>query len=148
MATYYSTEYTASLTIKGSTMGNGLEDQVVKKFYTVSLPATATADELIYVTPQLPVGVTVIPWESYVACSADPGAGACAIDVGIVAEDDLATLIDLSSGGKVDFDGVACITTTTAKRYVIAKLETLSSASVGAVTLTFCIAFIGANPSS
>jgi hypothetical protein len=148
MAIYYSDVYTAiSDGLTPKTLSNGLLDKVLFKQYTVEIPATATADELFYITPELPVGAVVDPTLSHVTCSADPGAGSLQLDIGLVTEDDLSTLIDVSAGGKVAFDGLANVTATSAKRYIIGKLETLvSDGSVGAVDLTFCIAYRGVAP--
>jgi len=144
MATYSSTEYTKSLApVSGKDLTNGLQEYTYFRTYTVVIPDTAVADELVNISPELPVGTVVRPWRSKVICSADPGAGALALDVGIVAEDDLASLIDLAAGGIVDFDGVADVKTTAANPYIVGKLETLSG-TVGAVTLTFDICFVGA----
>lgn len=153
MAIHYSNEYTAaSDSVHGKALGSnytqGLNDYVLFKQYKVELPATAAADELIYVTPELPVGTIVDPTLSFVTMSADPGAGQMALDVGLVTEDDLASLISVAAGGKVDFDGLTNVTSTAAKKYVIAKLETLleSAGSMGAVDMYFTIAFRGAGP--
>lgn len=145
MAEYYSAEYTAATTLpSGKKLRNGLNDQVIFKQFTVVIPDAAVADELVFVTPELPVGTYVDPTRSQVVCSADPGTGELAIDVGIVTENDLATEIDLAAGGIVAFNGVAKVATTAAAPYVKAKLEILSG-TVGAVTLTFDLAFRGGN---